>query len=220
MNFIHRNIQLPPIESVTTETGRRYVTPDGKVYPSVTTVLGWSKRKIIEGWTEKVGQERADQIKTQAGVRGTAVHDIAERYINNDPTWKNAMPVNLYTFMPVKKILDDNLSEVLAQEVGLWSDHLETAGRTDVIGIWKGKRSVIDFKTSLKMKDYEKAKSYFQQEAFYAVAFEERTGLPIKNLVTIMMVDHENPIVFEENRDNHIGDFIKIREQYREEFGI
>ena len=54
------------------------------------------------------------------------------------------------------------------------------------------------------------------QESFYAVAFEERVGKPIKQLVTIVMVDHDDPQVFIENRDDHIHDFIALRKKYAE----
>jgi hypothetical protein len=55
------------------------------------------------------------------------------------------------------------------------------------------------------------------QEAGYAVMWEERTGMPITQLVTIMAVDHEEPIVFVEHRDEWIGKLQETIEQYNQE---
>ena len=54
------------------------------------------------------------------------------------------------------------------------------------------------------------------QESFYAVAFEERVGKPISQLVTVVMTDENIPQVFVEKRDNHIHDFIALRKKYTE----
>ena len=40
------------------------------------------------------------------------------------------------------------------------------------------------------------------QESAYAIMWEERTGMPITQLVTIIAVDDEMPQVFIEHRDN------------------
>ena len=37
---VDHGITLPKISRQTTESGRKYFTPDGKAYPSITTVLG------------------------------------------------------------------------------------------------------------------------------------------------------------------------------------
>ena len=57
------------------------------------------------------------------------------------------------------------------------------------------------------------------QTAAYAVAFEERTKIPVSNLVIIMAVAHDSTIIFEEKRDTWIDEFIDLRQQYREEHG-
>ena len=53
------------------------------------------------------------------------------------------------------------------------------------------------------------------QCAAYAVAFEERTEIPVGHLVIIMAVDDHEPIIFKEKRDTWINKFIEVREQYR-----
>ena len=45
--------------------------------------------------------------------------------------------------------------------------------------------------------------------------FEERTGIPITNLVTIMVVDENEPRVFKEHRDNWTEELIKTINEYK-----
>jgi hypothetical protein len=53
------------------------------------------------------------------------------------------------------------------------------------------------------------------QCAAYAVAFEEMTELPVPQLVVLMAVDDEEPLVFVEKRNTWIDKFINLREEYR-----
>lgn len=51
--------------------------------------------------------------------------------------------------------------------------------------------------------------------------FEERTKIPVVNLVTLMAVENEKePLIFKEHRDNHIGDLIHKIRLYEKEKGI
>lgn len=220
-HHVQHGIVLKDIHCDTTENGRFYYPSPDKKYPSVTTVLSIQEKSGIEDWKKRVGEEEAKRVLTQAGTRGTEVHLIAEEYINNLPHYaRGKMPANLFTFNQIKSLLDENLDNIWFQEAPLYSDYIKVAGRVDLIGEWKGKLSIIDFKTSRKPKKKEWIKNYFMQESFYAVAFEERTKKPIKQLVTVVMVDDDAPQVFIEDRDSHIHDFISLRKQYFSEKGI
>jgi hypothetical protein len=80
--------------------------------------------------------------------------------------------------------------------------------------------SVIDFKTSGRVKSKEDIPGYFIQCSAYAVAFEERTGIPVSNIVVIMGVDYSGPLIFKEKRDNWITQFIDLRQQFRDWKGV
>lgn len=220
-NHVQHGIVLEDLECDTTENGRFYYPSTGEKYPSVTTVLSIQEKSGIEEWKKRVGEEEAKRVLTQAGTRGTEVHLIAEEYINNDPMYaRGKMPANIFTFNQIKPLLDKNLDNIWFQEAPLYSHYIKVAGRVDLIAEWQGKLSIIDFKTSRKQKKREWIENYFMQEAFYAVAFEERTKKPIKQLVTIVMVDDDDPQVFIENRDDHIHDFIALRKKFEEVRGI
>jgi hypothetical protein len=52
------------------------------------------------------------------------------------------------------------------------------------------------------------------QCAAYAVAFEERTGISVPNLVILMAVDNEPPLIFHEKRNQWINKFIDLRNEF------
>lgn len=109
----------------------------------------------------------------------------------------------------------DRISNIHALETKLYSDHLEVAGTVDCIADFDGKLSVIDFKTSSRVKDRDNIHDYFMQCSAYAVAFEELTNIPVPNLVIVMGVDDEGCFIFKEKRDDWINGFRQLREEYR-----
>jgi genome maintenance exonuclease 1 len=219
MMFEHVGIDLgySDLEAITTEHGRRYVMPNGGAYPSITTVLSILSEAGIAAWRKRVGEEEANKISYRASQRGTAVHEITEKYINNDEDYTSGfMPNVVSDFQSIKPILDERIGKVYAQEVPLYSDYLKVAGRVDCIAEFDGKLSVIDFKTSRRYKSHSHVKNYFQQEAFYAIAWEERTGMPITQLVTIIAVDDGGSQVFVEHRDDWAPELQKTIGKYYE----
>tara|TARA_B100001093_G_scaffold401525_1_gene389158 strand:+ start:25 stop:723 length:699 start_codon:yes stop_codon:yes gene_type:complete len=217
-NFKHEAIDLGYNDLVakTGPGGRVYTDPNGDTYPSITTVLSILSREAIQAWRARVGEEEANKVSRVASSRGTAVHDLLEKYVDNDPNFSEGiMPNILQSFYDVKDVLDTNLNKVYAQEAPLYSKHLGLAGRVDCVGVWDGKNSIIDYKTSRKLKKKEWISSYFMQCAAYAVMWEERTGMPITQLVVMIAVDNESPQVFVEHRDNWIEPLFEVIEQYK-----
>lgn len=208
---------LREISADTTDHGRFYTCPEGEIYPSVTTVLSVIEKEGLVKWRERVGEEEAKKIMQRAGVRGTAVHDMAEKYLRGEDWKKGQMPANIMSFLPIQKALYENVDDIYYIEAPLYSHYLKTAGRVDLVARWKGKRAIIDFKTSRIDKTEDIIHNYFMQEAAYAVMIEELTGIPITNLVTIMTSDdNPEPLIFEEKRDRWIGEFIETRKLYDE----
>lgn len=216
--FTHVQMEhvLPELDSETLSTGRTYVTPEGKKYPSITTVLGELSKASIIQWRKRVGEEEANKISTQASGRGTAVHKLAEDYLNNDPDWaKGAMPSNLHSFNQIKPILDERVNNIWQQEVPLYSDKLQIAGRVDCIAEMDGVLTIIDFKTSRKTKKTEWIQNYFMQGAFYAAAFLEQTSVAIKQTAIIIAVDGSEPQVFIEPVHKYLPALIAARKNYK-----
>lgn len=214
---VDHGIVLPTLTRQTTESGRKYFTPEGNAYPSITTVLSILGKEEIIAWRKRVGEEEANRISRQASTRGTAVHKLAEDYVDNKPDWKGKhMPSNIATFNTLRPILDAKLNNVWMQEAFLYSDKLKTAGQVDCIGEWDGVLSIIDFKTSKRVKKEEDITNYFIQMCFYAAAFLERTGIAIKQAVVVMAVDDNEPLIFKVNTFDYLDHFLSVRKKYKE----
>ena len=197
MDFKHLNIHnFPELKATTTKEGRRYCVGD-TFYPSVTTVIGHSKKKAIMAWRNKVGEEEANKISKRASTRGNKCHKLAELYLSNESISKyKDDPLSMGLFYQIKPYLD-SIDNIHALEAPLSSKVLKLAGRVDCIAEYKGELAIIDFKTSTKTKREEWIHDYFAQETAYAIMFQELTGLIPKKLVTIIACETGEPQVFE-----------------------
>jgi genome maintenance exonuclease 1 len=209
-------IEIPSLSAVTLPDGKRYyTTPSGKQVPSVTTVVGFQKRKQIMEWRRRVGEEEANRISKKATSRGNNVHKVCEDYLNNNMDYmKNVMPDSLEMFLSIKPYLN-RISNIHYQEQSLWSDMLGLAGRCDCIGQYEGELASIDFKTSRKPKKKEDIVDYFQQTTAYALMHEEITGIPINKLVIIMAVEDSPPLIFIEETANYIDSLVEAIDIYK-----
>jgi genome maintenance exonuclease 1 len=223
MKFKHVGCDIDyDLETETINGKRFYKTPEGLLYPSVTTITSQhGKDKILE-WRRRVGEEEANRISTKASNRGTKVHKICENYLNNEEDYARTNPAHIHKTMPdtiamfksLQPLFDEHVKNIHALEIPLYSHHLRVAGRVDCIAEYDGKLSIIDFKTSSKLKDESWIKGYFMQCSAYAVMYEERTGIPVSQIVIMIAVDSEHPQVFIKKRNDYIKDFISYREAY------
>jgi ATP-dependent exoDNAse (exonuclease V) beta subunit len=205
---------LQDLKSETFPDGRRFYTlDDGTKLPSVTTVIGLQKKQAIMEWRRRVGEQEANKISRQATSRGTNVHKLCERYLNNEPLG-DIMPDAKEMFTSIKPHLN-KINNIHYQEVALWSKQLGMAGRVDCIAEYEGELSVIDFKTSKRIKTEEDIQDYFWQTTAYSLMYEELVGKPINNLVVIMAVENESPLIFKQKTRNHIEGLAAAIDYYR-----
>lgn len=192
--FRHVLVPKAELETVTINGKRHYALPDGTHLKSVTTVLSekLDKTALLE-WRAKVGEEEANRISVQAARRGTAIHNIAERYVLNEEQYYSPkeMPINIESFKPIKKVLDEHVDNVLGVELPLWSKALGVAGRTDLVAEYDGRTSIIDFKTSKRPKKAEWIENYFLQSTIYSMMFERMYSIAVPQIVIIITVDDE-----------------------------
>lgn len=212
--FTHQPESIPSLRRIDGGKFRLYETPTGVRYPSVTSVIGWEGRHSLDAWREKVGAETAERIGREAANRGTAVHEYCERYLKNEEVSPmRSLPVPYQMFRAIAPILED-IDVIRALETPLFSHHLRVAGTTDCVANFRGRRSIIDFKTSSRPKTADQIHGYFKQAACYAVCFEELTGIPVPNIAIIMTVKDGKPLVFLEKRDTWIGPAIQSIEGF------
>jgi len=219
MNFNH--VKLSELDfdlkATTTEDGRRYLTPNGNSYPSVTTVLSSYNKKAILEWRQRVGEEKANEISRKASTRGTKLHSVCEKYLLNelsDIKIQTMMPDTKELFLQIMPEINKNVGDVYAIEQSLYSNRLRMAGRVDCIAEWNGQLSVIDFKTSTREKDEDKILNYFMQCAAYAEMFEEITGKPINQLVVAITVAEGFNQIFVREKDKYLVPLNDYIERY------
>jgi len=207
-NHIPLAIGVPELSAETTEHGRYYTTPDGRVYPSITTVLSVLSDDAIEKWRDRIGHDEAQKISEHASNRGTDLHTALELHLKNktpvfplDPRSKVKIMFNR-----IKRVLS-KVDNIVAQEIPLYSDALRIAGRCDCIAEYNGVLSIIDFKGATKAKKKDWIKSYFLQTTAYSLMFQERTGITAEQIVILMSGEDDFSCqIFVEQRDKYIQD--------------
>jgi len=212
--FNHVGSELQDLRIENIEGKRHYVTPDGNRYVSITTLLSNLSKAGIQKWRARVGEVEANRISTKASRQGTGVHSVCESYIKNEDGFLDGrMPNEVEMFQSIESLLD-KIDNVHVTEGALYSDELKLAGRTDLIAEFDGVLSVIDYKTSNKIKKKDWCESYFAQCAFYGIAYEELTKIPVPQVVVIIAVDKEHPQLFVEKRDDWVDKIWEAKKLY------
>ena len=207
-----------------TELGLRwYITPHG-AFPSITTVLGVSeppeKKAALENWRNSLGHAKADEHSSKARDHGTMVHLLAERFLKGEDVdgLVNGKPVpgpDKAAFNALKLKLKQ-ITEVWGQEKSVCSPTLEVAGRFDCAGLYKGRESIIDFKTSGRLKNRQEIADYELQLAFYAAAHNETFGTDIKQGVVLMSAAGGMPLEFIVDVDAKLQELVTRIEKFWE----
>lgn len=184
-----------PLSRTTIEGKRHYCLPSGDKVPSVTSILDATKpqesKDALAKWRANVGEKKAQEITTEAANRGTRMHSYLESYILNDEM--KPLPRNPFAhpswFMAAEVILKglSNVDEFWGSEVPLYYSGLY-AGTTDLVGVWKGKPAILDFKQTNKPKKREWIEDYFLQTVFYGTAHNQMFGTNIRTGVIMMAV--------------------------------
>jgi ATP-dependent exoDNAse (exonuclease V) beta subunit len=176
--------------SRTSVNGKRlYANPYGDPVPSVTTILDATKpkekREALANWKKRVGVEEAARITREAADNGTRMHAILEHWVKNEDYTGETTILSEKMAEVVKRNVEPTLDEVWGSEVNLCYPGLY-AGTTDLVGMWKGKPTIMDFKQTNKPKKREWIEDYFLQGAAYALAHNELYETKIENIAIFM----------------------------------
>lgn len=209
---------LPELDAITTNGKRQYNIPNGDKYPSITTILGAKEKPALKEWRNMLGGVAANKETKRCADRGTAIHKMCELYLSNSDTpHKGYHQDHIKGFNQLKFQLN-NIDNIRAQEVALYSEYLRVAGRVDCIAEFNGVLSVIDFKTSNNNKSLDLVHDYFLQCCFYALAYAEQTGILIENLVILMAVEKGMvPMVYTANIEEYLPKLLSRISNYHKE---
>jgi len=184
----------PDDHRVTTPTSRHY-TYFGEKLPSVTTIIGatqdYGKTLGLARWRQNIGDKKADEIRDNAAKRGTIMHRILEGVITNKPH-QDLSDMGQEAGTMAQALVDDGLLEALTEvwgtEMMLCYDYLY-AGAADVVGIYEGRESILDFKQANKRKTPALVKDYYVQAAAYAMAHNLQYRTKIQQAVILVSVE-------------------------------
>ena len=171
--------------------GKRHYEITGQKLPSVTTILqatqSEEKKQKLAEWQARMGQQRADRIRDISAMRGTSMHTYLEGYINDQrhlDLTALGQEAGRMANVVIEKGLGD-LGEIWGSEVTLYYPGLY-AGATDLVGIYNGRESIIDFKQTNKPKQREWIDDYFTQLAAYAMAHNQVYDTKIQSGIILM----------------------------------
>jgi len=200
-----------PTSSRALYDGERLYDIGEEKLPSVTTILSATqsaeKQASLAAWRERVGKDQATRITDQAAARGTTMHHIIESYLTGQNHLDlTDMGQNAHTMADqiIKNGLQDRLKEFWGLEVTLYYPGLY-AGATDVVGIYDGAESIVDFKQSNRPKRREWIEDYKLQLAAYALAHNEVYGTNIQKGANLICT-----------KDNYYQEFIFDGDEFRQ----
>ena len=186
--------QYPELTRVEKNDVRYYQDSLSNLVPSVTTILSATgDHSGIDAWKRRVGLKTAKAVVDEATTIGTAVHLAIENYLYGKE-WEQFTDdkMGMLAHQIAKRFICDclgDIDEVWGLESGLVLDGLY-AGTADCIGIFRGKPTIIDFKTAKKIKRKDWIEDYFLQGAAYANAHNVMYKTNIES-IAILMVDRD-----------------------------
>ena len=201
MTLIQKKYEYKKLKRVEVNGKRRYDWGGSIPVPSVTTILSDTKDQthLIE-WRKRVGEAKATEITVEAAGVGTRMHKYLEDYIDTG-LWPNPGS-NPYAQKAhamatrIKVHALDNVDEIWGSEVSLYMPELY-AGTTDLVGLYKGNPSIMDFKQSNKVKKKEWIEDYYLQMTAYALAHNEIHGTDIREGHIFMCTRDEQYLQFD-----------------------
>ena len=215
--MITNKFDYPELKRVNNDLGRFYIDSNNNHVPSVTTILNniSDKKASIDQWRMRVGDDEADRVMKEATDIGSMVHESLENYLNkSDHNIFTNDSIGIMAKGMSQKLIDDalnSISEVYGLEVHLVLNDLY-AGTADCIGVIDGEETIIDFKTSKRIKKKEWIDDYFLQGCAYANAHNVMFNTNIKQ-VAILMVDRD--LIYKKFliKDNEFNYFTKLWKQ-------
>jgi len=205
----HNNCYIYPKTVREAIEGKRHYVAGKEKLPSVTTILSGtqdpSKTASLQAWRERVGESTALMITEEAASRGTAMHKILERYVD-ESGYLDMTKVGLNAHNMAVRIIEQglcNVTEYYGIECTLFYPGLY-AGQTDMVGVHKGQDAIIDFKQTNKPKKEEWIGDYKMQLAAYAMAHNYMHKTQITKGVIMMC-----------SKDNYYQEFVIEGEEFK-----
>lgn len=168
---------------------RFYKTETGAFVPSVTTILdAYPKGSAFYDWLKKHGED-SDNIRDEAGRRGSTVHELTELY--DQGVEVSLMDANGFIgykllewamFERYVEFRNRYEFDILHSELNIVSEKLGHAGTLDRVVKMNGKKILLDIKTSGSIWD-----SFWAQVAAYRELLQVETGLSVDGVAILWL---------------------------------
>ena len=165
-----------PKSSRSLENGFRQYLFHGEKLPSVTSILQATKseedKASLENWKQRVGHKEANKIKNEASSRGTSMHSYIEDFLRgriNESFFESNEQYKNMAKEIIDKGIKGKLEEIYGMETTLHYPK-KYAGTADLVCIYQGQETIIDFKQANKPKKIDYIQDYFLQLGAYTLA--------------------------------------------------
>ena len=185
---------------------------NGKPVPSVTTILtAYPQSLQLTQWIAQKGWEESQRIKTEAGTRGTVVHQAIEALLKGDELFRvhysNDEFNRLVSFV---KWFKEYNPTILDTEILLGSKKYKYAGKADAVMHLNTGTVIIDWKTSQAIHAH-----FPLQVAAYAQAYEEMNKPQTIEATAILQLGAKNKngyrfVIYPDWRD-HFKAFLNVK---------
>ena len=166
--------QITPIELTESKTGthRYYRDSEGRMYPSITTILSATKpersKQALEDWKERVGHEEAHEISQESIRWGHRLHHLCENYVLGNQVELDLTSVPDKMFVGIAKVIKGGLRKVYGVELTGACQRLKVAGSSDLVCQWLQDGTIVDYKNSRKPKMKKWIRDYILQGVGYS----------------------------------------------------
>lgn len=174
---------------ITLADARFYRTDDGDYMPSTTTLLdAYPKGAQYYAWLKQHGED-SDNIRDEAGRRGSNVHDMTERYDMGEEVtlldasgYPSMKMLEWSQFERYVEFRNQTMWEMELCETNLVSKQLGYAGTLDRVFKYNGKRILVDIKTSAAIYP-----THLLQLAAYKKLIETETDYTIDEVAILWL---------------------------------
>lgn len=168
---------------------RFYITESGAYVPSVTTYLeAYPKNPQFYEWLKKVGED-ADEIRDEAGRKGSAVHDLTERYDNGeeisllDENGFIGYKLNEWAmFERYVEFRQGFKTSIIHNELNLVSDQYKMGGTLDRVMQVEDSLLLLDIKTSNSIHPH-----YWLQLSAYKKMLKEKLNMDVDGVAILWL---------------------------------
>ena len=204
--------------------GKRLYDVNNEKLPSVTTILAATKPQeeidSLNRWRDRVGHKQADIISREATERGSSMHNYIEKFLlgklNLDLLGDNTRE-RMMAEQIIENGLRNRLQEIWGCEATLHHPEKKYAGACDLVGVYEGYQSILDYKQSNSLRKDEWNSTYYMQLGAYSLAHNAVYGTNIDQGV-ILVCTKDNTfqrfVIYGDQLKEYQNKFLQRLEQY------